>query len=278
MPPSRTVAFTIHAKAVRGRPLGVRADCTVVTRKLSQPDEKSLDPSKIVTSFAIDSKMAFRFNPSSLYAAAEIVKLHFANPVGTAAITSRRNFFGGVGAFGSLMWNRNCRYCGSPFVAAFTPQFFCTPVCRFWSKVQRNAANECWPWLAGARTKQGYGNFRPRPDGQVLAHIFAWTLNHGPVPDGIKVCHTCDNPPCCNPAHLFLGTQKENMQDCAKKGRRSFLIGERHGMAVLNEAQVSEIRTKHKAGVRLVDLALQFNTSSSLCWRIVNRRIWRHLT
>lgn len=80
-----------------------------------------------------------------------------------------------------------------------------------------NSQGGCWTWRAYTNPN-GYGQFR-RGGQSYLAHRAAYCLFNGPVIDGINVLHKCDNPPCCNPEHLFLGTQKENMQDCARKGR-----------------------------------------------------------
>ena len=89
---------------------------------------------------------------------------------------------------------------------------------RFWSKVDRRGPDECWPWN-GSRTPKGYGQIwsggRSVPAAQV-----AWALgNAQPFPEGMEGCHTCDNPPCVNPTHIFPGTRIDNMQDAAKKGR-----------------------------------------------------------
>ena len=88
---------------------------------------------------------------------------------------------------------------------------------RFWAKVQKS--DGCWLWTA-YRNEKGYGRF---DDGTIThqAHRLAWALTNGPVADGLLVCHKCDNPPCCNPDHLFVGTQKDNMQDAKQKGRRA---------------------------------------------------------
>lgn len=89
---------------------------------------------------------------------------------------------------------------------------------RLWWRVSnRDDPYKCWEW-SGATIKGGYGvlTFKSVP---YYTHIVAWEVTFGPVPKGLKVLHTCDNPPCCNPDHLFIGTQKDNMQDASEKGR-----------------------------------------------------------
>ncbi len=89
---------------------------------------------------------------------------------------------------------------------------------RFWKNVEHKGPNECWPWTAG-RTN-GYGIFYiSKGIGQVMAHRVAWFLTHGKIPDGLFVCHDCDYRRCCNPTHLFLGTNEDNIRDMAQKGR-----------------------------------------------------------
>jgi hypothetical protein len=85
----------------------------------------------------------------------------------------------------------------------------------FWEKVDRSSgAESCWPWTAG-KTTGGYGQHRNGG-----CHRIAWELVNGPIPNKLCVLHACDNPPCCNPAHLFLGTRRDNALDAADKGHK----------------------------------------------------------
>lgn len=94
---------------------------------------------------------------------------------------------------------------------------------------------ECWEWN-GARTPDGYGV--KRINGTLhYTHRLAWEWANGPIPKGMFVCHRCDNPPCCNPDHLFMGTPSDNMQDCSKKNRIS-----RRNSAILTKEDVVRIR------------------------------------
>jgi hypothetical protein len=95
---------------------------------------------------------------------------------------------------------------------------FSNPEDLLWPRVDRQRApTDCWPWTGYTNTR-GYGVIRINRR-TVLAHRIAYQVERGPIPDGLFVCHHCDNPPCCNPAHLFLGTQTENMRDMISKGR-----------------------------------------------------------
>lgn len=90
---------------------------------------------------------------------------------------------------------------------------------RFESLYERRSARECWPWH-GPRYSNGYGRYERRKR-TTTASRASWLLYFGPIPDGVVVCHRCDNPICVNPAHLFLGTQIDNVHDMLRKGRGS---------------------------------------------------------
>ena len=111
---------------------------------------------------------------------------------------------------------------------------------RFWGKVQKGPDDQCWHWVAYKRP-DGYGQFYL--DGKtVTAHRTAWQLTSGRIPNGLCVCHKCDNPSCVNPGHLFLGTMTDNIRDRDAKGRNGSNQGENGPTAILTEKDVLDIR------------------------------------
>lgn len=146
---------------------------------------------------------------------------------------------------------------------------------RFDSRIVKGP--DCWEFQGS--TREGYGAFRA--DGRLYgAHRFAWMLKNGPIPDGMMVCHRCDNRTCVNPDHLFLGTNTDNMRDCAAKGRIAITgqPGSTNHHAKLTEEQVIEIRRRYAAGgVYCWQLGIEFGICKSRIWDIVRRKRWTHI-
>jgi hypothetical protein len=145
---------------------------------------------------------------------------------------------------------------------------------RFWEKVDKS--DGCWLWT-GATSDRGYGsvNTGGRHGPTRSTHRVAWELTHGPIPKGMVVCHSCDNPPCVRPDHLFLGTQRANLRDAAAKNRT--MRGEDHVFHRLTEAQVLAIRRRHAEGTSQADLAREYGLHHQHVRNIVVGRNWRHL-
>lgn len=122
---------------------------------------------------------------------------------------------------------------------------------RFWGKVLVRGFDECWPWIAG-KFDDDYGAFYLNGR-TVKAHRVAFVLAHGPIPNEFLVCHKCDNHPCCNPSHLFAGTESDNQQDMRRKGRGNNVSGENHPLAKLTWGAVAEIRASHETQKVLAD-------------------------
>lgn len=131
---------------------------------------------------------------------------------------------------------------------------------RFWAKVDKRGPDERWPW-SGPRDRKSYGTIWP----SLRAHRVSYELANGPIPAGMCVCHRCDNPPCVNPAHLWLGTIAENTADKMEKGRQRFLRGDESPAAKLTTAQIAIIRAT--PGTQK-DVAAQFGISQSHVHRI----------
>lgn len=145
---------------------------------------------------------------------------------------------------------------------------------RFWERVTRNGPDDCWEWQ-GYRNRSGHG--RINAEGyRTTAHRIAYILTYGDIPDGLVVCHRCDNPPCCNPSHLFLGTLASNNADRVAKGRGA--QGSKQACAKLTEELVREIRATYECGnVTLVELAIRYGVTANTIGTIVRRKTWKHL-
>lgn len=143
----------------------------------------------------------------------------------------------------------------------------------FWSRVSIRQAG-CWEWQGPLRT-DGYGRC-----GNTAAHRVAYEIAHGPVPDGLYVCHQCDNPLCCNPDHLWVGTPADNYWDMRNKGRlrAQTPCGEHSPHARLTEADVREIRALYATGDHSqAGLARRYGVRPATISKIVTRRKWKHI-
>lgn len=148
---------------------------------------------------------------------------------------------------------------------------------RFWRFVDKKSNNECWPWTG--QKINGYGRISIGSRGLSSdgAHRISWEIHNGQkVPSGMFVMHRCDNPECVNPAHLSIGTPKENYDDMVAKGRRKHVIpvGENNGKSVLTKEMVLEIKSSN---LRNVDLARKFNVSPNCIRGVRTGRTWKHI-
>lgn len=148
---------------------------------------------------------------------------------------------------------------------------------RFWARVSETEG--CWEWTGG-RTPKGYGLLLVEGR-KVYAHRFSYARFVGPIPDGLLVCHHCDNPPCVRPDHFFLGSNTDNMRDASRKGR---LVGSHpagrgaaHHHAKLTEADVREIRRRGDEGESYAGIARAFHIAPSTSRGIVLRMRWGHV-
>lgn len=150
------------------------------------------------------------------------------------------------------------------------------PGARLWPRLDHKE-NGCWEW-AGSVNEHGYGGLRVNSR-LIKAHRFAWELTYGPIPEGMAVCHKCDNPPCCNPDHLFLGSQRENAADKLAKGRHqdqsgenSHPTGESHPASKLAWSDVRAIRDSTES---ISALSRQFGVTRSSIRNIKEGRTWK---
>lgn len=145
---------------------------------------------------------------------------------------------------------------------------------RFWSNVHKT--DGCWLWTG---TYQRYGVIsRPgRQNGRVYAHRLSWEIHNGEVPEGLSVCHTCDNTKCVNPKHLFLGTHNDNMKDCLDKGRH---ICQRPGWrpkpnSKIDRETAEEIRRRVASGEPQKSCSVDYGIAQCTVSQIVNYKLWK---
>lgn len=142
---------------------------------------------------------------------------------------------------------------------------------RFLAKVQVRA-DGCHEWI-GAKQSNGYGRFNPFGK-SMYAHRFSALLKYGLIHHDFDICHSCDNRNCVNPEHLFIGSRKDNMQDCQKKGRtaRGSKLSKK-----LKDEDVIQIRKLYQNGIKNKELAKKFGVTHSNIRKIVTKETWRHI-
>lgn len=165
-------------------------------------------------------------------------------------------------------WQRNAQIPDGKRIKTFDDD----PVKWFWSQVNTGSEETCWNWQ-GPRQPGWHGRLRFKGR-MTSAHRVAWTLQNGAIPRGMYVCHHCDNPLCCNPSHLFLGTGRDNAADRHRKGRDA--RGEQNGHAKLTDQAVRVIRAELHESTEV--LAKRFGVSTSTIHNVRNGRLWRHVT
>lgn len=158
----------------------------------------------------------------------------------------------------------------------------------FWSRVERKGPGECWPWKA-SRDRKGYGTvcftLGRRIYLKTRSHILARFLATGEWPNGLLTCHTCDNPCCANPEHLYLGKPVQNTRDMMTRKRHRYQTqpdnvqrGEELTQSKLSGDKVREIRRLYaEGGVTLQDLAARYGVTKVCVHHVIIRKTWKHI-
>lgn len=170
------------------------------------------------------------------------------------------------------------------------PELSAQQVNKFWSKVKMQPSG-CWEWQ-GQKSKSGYGRSTLRKGISYRTHRVAYMIYYLTDPTGFFVCHTCDNPACVNPFHLWLGTASDNARDRNKKGRQAqtgganhyahknparVCKGEKHKWTKTTEQQVREIRQAFADGESQSSIARRLSVSKHIVFYIVHRKSWKHI-
>lgn len=156
---------------------------------------------------------------------------------------------------------------------------------KFWSKVHFGESNDCWEWIA-YKDKDGYGNFRIKDyrgrHTMIGSHRYMYKMVVDDFNDDLLCLHSCDNPPCVNPNHLWIGTNDDNIQDMIKKGRNVTyhlppMVGSKHPKAKLDEEIVRRIKEKILSGVKQRAIAKEYDVYETVISKIKKGVLWRHV-
>jgi hypothetical protein len=154
----------------------------------------------------------------------------------------------------------------------------------FHARAEINLVTGCWIWTGGHK-----GNYKGKKDYGIFgntektgkkyqtAHRVSWLIHYGEIPDDMMVCHKCDNPRCCNPTHLFLGTQLDNMADMVQKGRHKYPTGTQVHTNRLSENDVFSIRACLSSGESIKKISKKFNVSDTTIRYIESGKSWKWL-
>jgi len=147
-------------------------------------------------------------------------------------------------------------------------------ITRFWSMVDRRGPNDCWNWTA-SQDKDGYGRFHDCNNSSYQAHRIAFAVCNGDTK--LQVCHNCNNPACCNPSHLYAGSQSKNIQQCYDDGRAFICCGENSGNVKLTESKVLQIRELYRDGWLQREIAEKFGICQVRVSEICRGKAWKHV-
>lgn len=151
----------------------------------------------------------------------------------------------------------------------------------FWGAVSKADGDGCWVWI-GSRLgknapKYNYGMVKLNDGRHIVAHRAAWEYVYGEIPFGVKVLHTCDNPPCCRPDHLFLGTQSDNLLDADRKGRLAWLKTKaKITSEVANEVRMAWLASDKKYG-RRKEIAERFGITVGITYALIRGETWKSI-
>ena len=172
-----------------------------------------------------------------------------------------------------------CKLCLIGFRPGIRGKYnFCSERCRFLAKVSTGEGDACWLWKGYLKVR-GYGGFAVKGKRDDLAHRASFRIFNGSLLDDECVLHSCDNPPCVNPSHLFKGSLKDNSQDMVKKGRGKvpYFRGEKHPNSMLKEENIHEIRRLHKDGLTNKEIGLKFGVHDETIGSIIRNLTWTHI-